>query len=245
MKKIVILSALASLFAVSVHAEDAAPAVATNFSLTSNYKYRGQDQGNNKPAVQGGFDYANSGFYVGNWNSSIGFTNSGIEMDFYGGYKGEITKDLGFDVGVLQYYYSQKDKVTDYNTTELYGALSYGPVSLKYSTTVSKDYFGFGEFYGQQTGLPAPKGRNTGYLDLSGNFEIAKGLTLNAHMGFTRLSSELKDVGYENYADYKFGATMDLGSGFSGGAAIVGATKKDFYGDVNKARAILTITKSM
>jgi uncharacterized protein (TIGR02001 family) len=245
MKKIVILSALASLFAVSVHAEDAASAVATNFSLTTNYKYRGQDQGNNKPAVQGGFDYANSGFYVGNWNSSIGFTNSGIEMDFYGGYKGEITKDVGFDVGVLQYYYSQKDKVTDFNTTELYGALSYGPVSVKYSTTVSKDYFGLGEFYGQQTGLPAPKGRNTGYLDLSGNFEVAKGITLNAHMGFTRLSGELKDVGYENYADYKFGATMDLGSGFSGGAAIVGATKKDFYGDINKARAILTITKSM
>jgi uncharacterized protein (TIGR02001 family) len=245
MKKIVILSALASLFAVSVRAEDAAPAVATNFSLTTNYKYRGQDQGNNKPAVQGGFDYANSGFYVGNWNSSIGFTNSGIEMDFYGGYKGEITKDVGFDVGVLQYYYSQKDKVTDFNTTELYGALSYGPVSVKYSTTVSKDYFGLGEFYGQQTGLPAPKGRNTGYLDLSGNFEVAKGITLNAHMGFTRLSGELKDVGYENYADYKFGATMDLGSGFSGGAAIVGATKKDFYGDINKARAILTITKSM
>jgi len=124
-------------------------------------------------------------------------------------------------------------------------ALSYGPVSLKYSTTVSKDYFGLGEAAGQNQGTGALKGRNTGYLDLSGNFEVAKGITLNAHMGFTRLAKELKDYGYQNFADYKFGAMMDLGSGFSGGAAIVGATKKDYWGDGNKARAILTITKSM
>ena len=49
-----------------------------NVSLTSNYKFRGQDQdviGKNgtvkdkavKPALQGGFDYAHeSGFYIGN-----------------------------------------------------------------------------------------------------------------------------------------------------------------------------------
>ncbi|MGP1682505.1 MAG: TorF family putative porin, partial [Giesbergeria sp.] len=47
-----------------------------NVSLTTNYKFRGQDQDTSKvkavkPAIQGGFDYAfgESGFYVGNWNS--------------------------------------------------------------------------------------------------------------------------------------------------------------------------------
>ena len=122
----------------------AAPAVTTNFSLTSNYKFRGQDQGNNKPALQGGFDWTGGGFYLGNWNSSIGFTNAGIEMDFYGGYKGEVS-GVGYDVGVLQYYYPQKDKVIDFNVTEIYGALSYEFVSAKYSYTASKDYFGLGE----------------------------------------------------------------------------------------------------
>src|SRR5450830_735029 len=61
-----------------------APLLTGNISLTSNYKFRGQDQdmlGKNnfaktkavKPAIQGGFDYAfgESGFYVGNWNSSV------------------------------------------------------------------------------------------------------------------------------------------------------------------------------
>ena len=48
-----------------------------NVSLTTNYKFRGQDQdtGRNKavkPALQGGFDYTfgDSGWYIGNWNSS-------------------------------------------------------------------------------------------------------------------------------------------------------------------------------
>eukprot|EP01041_Mallomonas_annulata_P038287 gene38287-61752_t len=49
-----------------------------NVSLTTNYKFRGQDQDATKakavkPALQGGFDYAfgESGWYVGNWNSSV------------------------------------------------------------------------------------------------------------------------------------------------------------------------------
>src|SRR4051812_11686820 len=61
-----------------------APNLTGNISLTTNYKFRGQDQdmlGKNdyaktkgfKPAVQGGLDYAfgDSGFYVGSWNSSV------------------------------------------------------------------------------------------------------------------------------------------------------------------------------
>ena len=71
-----------------------------NVSLTTNYKFRGQDQdviGRDgtvkdkafKPALQGGFDYAHeSGFYIGNWNSSVNWlpANS-LESDIYVGYK--------------------------------------------------------------------------------------------------------------------------------------------------------------
>ena len=96
--------------------------IAANVTVTSDYRYRGLTQSNFKPAVQGGFDYAHeSGFYVGNWNSSISWigdsyaaqTNQStqgvsapVEMDFYGGFKKEIIGE-GFasDVGVLQYYY--------------------------------------------------------------------------------------------------------------------------------------------
>ena len=241
MNKSILFLAIASTLGAAAHAEDPSPLTA-NISLTTNYKYRGQDQGNNKPAVQGGFDWTAGGFYIGNWNSSIGFTNAGIEMDFYGGYKGEIVKDVTYDVGVLQYYYPQKKKAVDFNTTEVYGALGFGPATLKYSHTVSKDYFGLGGgFY---------KGRNTGYLDLSANFPVVENLTLNTHVGYTRYAAALRDnVGVPNYYDYKVGVTYDLskiaGSGVSISGAVVGANKKDFYGDINKVRFIATLTKSL
>ena len=122
-------------------------------------------------------------------------------------------------------------------------------MSLKYSHTVSKDYFGFGE--GFESSVPLayrPSGRNTGYLDFSANYPLVDKLTLNAHVGYTRYASDLRDVkdaggadvGLPNFYDYKLGVTYDLGSGFSAAAAVVGANKKNFYGDINRARAIFT-----
>ena len=241
MQKTIVAAVILSVLCVAARAEDppAAPAVATNLSLTSNYKFRGQDQGNAaamfKPAISGGFDYSNSGFYLGNWNSSIGWVKNGnLELDFYGGYKGEIVPDLNYDVGALTYVYPGSGYA---NTTEIYGAVSYSTyVTFKYSHTVSSKYFGFID------------GRNTGYFDLSGNYEVIKGLTLNAHAGFTQFSGAAKDAGagsVVNYTDYKLGATYDLGSGFSAAGAFVGADKRNVFGDINKPRFILTLTKVM
>jgi uncharacterized protein (TIGR02001 family) len=236
MKKSLALMAFAAAFTSVAHADG----MSANVALTSNYKFRGQDQGNNKPALQGGFDFSSSGFYVGNWNSSIGLTNAGLEMDFYGGYKGEAA-GLGYDVGVLQYYYPQKNKIaaTDYDTTELYGAVTFSILTMKYSHTVSKKYFA------------VDGGENTGYLDLSANYEVAKGVLLNGHVGYTNLSDDANDIGVPDYADYKIGATYDMGSGYSLAGAVVGATKRGAYralnngSDINKARFILTLSKSM
>jgi uncharacterized protein (TIGR02001 family) len=250
MNKQIAVLVVSSLAAGLAQAQAQAPSsggipITANVSLTTNYKFRGQDQGNNKPALQGGFDWTGGGFYLGNWNSTIGFTNAGIEMDFYGGYKGEIAPGTGFDVGVLQYYYPQKDKVIEFNVTEIYGALSFSILTAKYSYTASQDYFGLGDTAQLATGGPHPSGRGTGYFDLSANYEVAKGVTLNAHAGYTQLASELKDAGFQSYSDYKVGVTYDAGSGFTLAGAVVGANKKDFYGDINKPRLILTITKSL
>lgn len=203
--------------------------LSANVSLTTNYKFRGQDQGNNKPALQGGFDYAHSsGFYIGNWNSSIGFTDSGIEHDIYGGYKGTVG-GLGYDVGILAYIYSTANV---FNTTEVYGGLSYGPFSAKYSHTVSDDYFGYNGGSGN---------RGTGYINVGYAQEIAKGLTFKASYGYTSFDNSANT----NYADYSVGAGYDLGDGFSVNGALVGATKRSFYGEANKNRFILTLTKAM
>ena len=216
-----------------------------NLALTTNYKFRGQDQDTHKstavkPAIQGGFDYAfgESGWYVGNWNSSVNWLPSNsIEMDFYGGYKFKAGA-FDMDLGGLLYAYPGNSRG---NTTELYGATTWGPLTAKYSHTVSQDYFGWAGAKGG-SGL---RGRNTGYLSFAVAQEVAPNTTLKASVGFTRFASDIKDTGVPNYMDYSVGGAYDFGGGLSLAAAIAGANKKSFFGDVNKPRLLLTLTKTL
>ncbi|WP_370680588.1 TorF family putative porin [Comamonas sp. GB3 AK4-5] len=216
-----------------------------NIALTSNYKFRGQDQDTGrsstiKPALQGGFDYSfgDSGFYVGNWNSSVNWLpGNSLETDFYGGYKFKGA-GVDWDVGALTYLYSGNSRGT---TTELYGAGSYGPFTAKYSHTVSKDYFNWA---GAKDGSGL-KGRNTGYFQLAYSQELVKSVTLKASVGYTRFSSDIKSLGVPNYVDYSVGAAYDFGGGLSLTGAVAGANKKAYFGDVNKARLIVTLAKTL
>ena len=239
----------------AVVAVAALPALASaqltaNVSLTTNYKFRGQDQdviGKNgdikdkavKPALQGGFDYAHeSGFYIGNWNSSVNWlSGNSLESDIYGGYKFKAG-EVDMDVGLLTYIYPGNSLG---NTTEAYAGATFGPVSAKYSHTLSEDYFGWA---GTSLGS-GQKGRNTGYLNLAFAQEVAPKLTFKASVGFTRFASDIKDNGVPNYMDYSVGGAYDLGEGFSLGANIVGANKRGFFGPVNKNRLIVNITKTL
>ncbi len=207
--------------------------VSANLALTSKYKFRGQDQSDPEkaalPAVQGGFDWTSDGFYAGNWNSSVGFLG-GTEMDFYGGYRGEAA-GLSYDLGALSYVYPGSDSSA--NTTELYASLGWGPLAAKYSRTVSSQWFG------------VEGGRGSGYFEINAGVDMGSGFKLIGHVGATRFSGGAKDQGSVNYTDLKLGVGYDLGSGFGLEGAYVGATKKSDWGDINKARAVLTLSKSL
>ena len=215
-----------------------------NVALTSNYKFRGQDQDASrtravKPAIQGGFDYTfgESGFYVGNWNSSVDWlAGNSIESDLYGGYKFKAGA-VDMDLGALAYVYPGNNRG---NTTELYGAATYGPFTAKYSHTVSRDYFGWA---GAKTS--DHKGRNTGYLNLAFAKEVAPSVTFKAAVGYTRFAGDIRDLGVPNYVDYQLGGAYDFGAGLSLSAFVAGATKKDYFGDANKARLIVTLAKTL
>ena len=105
---------------------------------------------------------------------------------------------------------------------------------------MSKDYFGWADAKAG-SGL---KGRNTGYLQFSYSQEVMPKVTLKASVGYTHFSSDIKSLGVPNYVDYSLGGAYDLGDGFSAGAAVTGANKKAYFGDVNKARLILTLSKT-
>jgi uncharacterized protein (TIGR02001 family) len=228
--------------AVAQTAAPAAPAdpgpLTANVSLTSDYRYRGISQSNLQPAIQGGFDYAHSsGFYIGNWNSSISWISDAasasgnsasapIEMDFYAGYKYEWSKGFTADVGILQYYYPTSGAtgfITNPNTTELYAAQNFtfdsvtGYLKFSYAATT---LFGFSNSVGSN------------YTDLTVNYDTGVwGLTLNAHAGYQYVAGTASGASVSNnslysYTDWKLGVTKDFGSGLTLGVAYLGTNAK-------------------
>lgn len=274
MKKTIIVSVLFAALAAPAVAQTATPAapeaspvpehtLTANVGLFSSYRFRGIDQAFGKPALQGGFDYAHaSGFYVGNWNSNVsagaGFPSGNLEMDFYGGYKTSFG-DFGLDVGALYYYYPGSDAGVgkafspannrtgqvhsgSVDNKEIYIGGSWKFISLKYSHSVG-DYFS------------APDTRNSGYLDLSANYDLGDGWGINGHLG--RL--KFRNMDKADYIDWKVGVTKDI-SGWVLAASYIGTNAKgdcgkgEFYcfsnsggtstKDAGKGIAVLSVSRT-
>ena len=197
--------------------------LAYNAGVVTDYRYRGISQSRLKPALQGGVDYSKpNGLYVGAWASTIKWIedagtlsgvnagNAKVEIDLYGGVKGEISKGLAYDIGGLYYWYpgNKYAKVpggVSADTFEIYGALSYGVFTAKYSHSLTHTF-----------GTNNSKG--SGYLDLSATFDIGNGLTLTPHLG----RQEIRHYGHLAYNDYALTLAKDLGNGVSLSAALVG-----------------------
>ena len=214
-----VLAALAALTALPTltHAADASP-LTGNVGVTSDYRYRGISQSRLKPAVQGGLDYAlPGGFYIGTWASSIKWIKDAggkadAEVDLYGGYKGEIAKDVSFDVGFLRYQYPRNRLATSANTNEIYGAVTFGPATVKYSHSVT-NLFGFAD------------SKNSGYLDVSASFDVGGGVMLAPHVGYQKVA---KNSDF-SYTDYSLIVSKDF-SGLVVSGGVVGADTKSIGG---------------
>ena len=210
--------------------------------LFSQYIFRGLTQTDRDPALQGNFDINHtSGLYLGMWGSNVSwlrdryinnssetatfYTSGGnLELDIYGGFKSEIGKTgLGIDLGALQYYYPGTERGRDAgyakaNTTEVYGALSYGWIQAKYSHVVSKDAWGWGKNPGGNDA------RGTYYAELNATLPIGelvggdalKGVTGIAHIG--RQDFNNNEVFLASYTDYKLGLQKAFENGVNVGA---------------------------
>jgi len=80
-----------------------------NFSITSNYVWRGQSASIGAPAVQGGATYNHdSGVSVDFWLSSSAASVITNEYDITVSYAGKADK-LGYEAGIISYSYPQVD----------------------------------------------------------------------------------------------------------------------------------------
>ena len=204
-------------------------------TLTTNYLYRGITQTGDRGAIQGGIDYANAnGVYVGAWGSNISWlSDSGtyskgasLELDTYGGYRG-AAGDVSYDVGFLRYNYSGEYAAgtVSANTNEVYGAVGYKWVTVKYSRSLS-NLFGVADSSG------------SGYLELNGSYGLeAAGVTLGAHYGKQTVAGAGNDG--LSYKDYNVSASKDVG----GYALKLLINRTDITDD--KTRYVLSVSHSM
>jgi uncharacterized protein (TIGR02001 family) len=227
------------------YAGNAAATVSGTAALTSDYVFRGVSQTNGGPAIQAGFEWTEAGFYAGAWGSNISWLSdlsteaakisSSLEIDAYAGFRGATAGGLGFDVGAIYYAYPG-DFPAGFNeadTAELYGTLSYGIVTAKYSYAVT-DLFGYADSDG------------SGYLDLAANWPFAASWTLNLHAGRQWIESN------EDFEclDWKVGVTKAFAKGVSLAAAYVDTDADEHlftnpHGTrIADATATLTLTKA-
>jgi uncharacterized protein (TIGR02001 family) len=214
-----------------------------NVGLVTDYRYRGISQTRLKPAIQGGVDYGFAGgFYVGAWASNIKWIkdlggDADVEIDLYGGWKGEVAKDLTLDVGVLTYQYPSNKLNPKAETTELYGALTYSVFTAKYSHSVTNTFAN-------------ADSKNSFYVDLSAGFDIGSGVTLTPHIGYQKIKGPAESVA--TYTDYSIGVSKDF-SGFVVSATLIGTDADDtFYTsgpthgnkDLGKPTVVLGVKKT-
>jgi len=226
-------------------AEEAAPpsphTVTANVSLVSTYIFRGLTQTWDRPALQGGADYAHAGgWYAGLWGSAVSGNQypggSGLELDYYGGYNGKITDDLGWTAGIYGYWYpgasfnKANPPIADekFDNLELNVGLSYKWVNAKYSRSVT-DYFGANTNTGYTSGT-----EGSGYFEVNAAIPLRDDLTLGLHAAHTDVKADLRaplpsGATDPDYNDYRISLTKTFKDGWNLGIAYTYADNTAFY----------------
>ena len=231
-KSKIVLALLATSSAAFAQTAPAAPEITYNIGVVSEYRYRGLGQTKGDPALQGGLDYAHaSGLYVGAWGSTISWIKDNsasgapvkgpVEIDIYGGYKFEAA-GLAYDVGYLRYQYqgntlektggTANGVYANANTDEVYGAVTAGVFTAKYSHSTS-NLFGF------------LNSKNSGYLDLSATIDLGEGYTLVPHVGRQKVRNVADKSG--DYTDVALTLNKDLGDGLTAMVSAISTNAKE------------------
>jgi uncharacterized protein (TIGR02001 family) len=205
------LTLVSALALAAAGTASAAGTLTGNFTLASDYLFRGLSQTNRRPAVQAGVEYdGDGGGYLGGWASNVSWLSDGstpsqpvsssVELDAWAGWRGSLGGDWRYDAGLYGYAYpgSYPRGYTRPHTLEGYAALGWKTLTLKYSST-------FGNLFG------VPDSRHSGYLDLGWSQPLAAAWRFDAHVGRQRVAHH----GDAAYTDWKLGVSRAFGRGWT------------------------------
>jgi len=177
--------------------------VTGNIGATSNYLWRGTTQTNDAAAVQGGIDYAHdSGFYAGTWVSNVDFGDeTSYELDLYGGYGGNFTEDLTYDISYLYYAYPDAGGSIDFGEVAL--TLGWKWLDVGYSKVINADSGVSG----------ASDETDWSYIQANASFPLTEKLSVAFHYGYSQ-GDVVEDLFGDTYADYNvtLSAETDIGT---------------------------------
>ncbi len=227
-KRFIHLAAASALLAGATAAQ---AEISANVTVTSDYLFRGISQTDEKPAIQGGFDYAwDSGFYVGTWASNVNYgpatefdLGTSTEFDYYGGFAGETDGGFGYDIAFIYFDY-QGESSFDYQEIAL--GFSYG--DLSFGVNYSNEYLGEG-------------GPTMWYPYAGYSFGLGENLSLDVYAGYTTTDGDDFFGEDDSYADYH----VALGTSMLGVDLSLGYydTTLDDYPEAD-GRAVFSVSKS-
>ena len=237
------ISALATAPTLAAEKSSLPGSFSANASFTSEYYFRGLSQTDDAPALQGGFDYEVPlgkpvALYLGVWGSNVDFNEGGsvdgatVEIDYYGGFKGNIgDSGVSWDVGFIYYSYPGAASSLNYDFWEAQAALGYdfGVASVSASVNYSPDNFGeSGAAFYPKLAVEVP-------------IPGVKGLALSGHVAKQYIDKE-GVFGSPDYVEWNLG----IGYNVAGFDLAVNYTDTDISpsADANDAMVLFTIARS-
>ena len=215
-----------------IPAESVPGEFSASMALTTDYIFRGVSQNSDgTPAIQGSIDYSvdtpvdGVSLYAGAWGSNIEFSSDSgsIEIDYYGGFAGEV-QGIGWDVGFVYFSYPGAPDASNLAYWEGTANLGYdfGMFALSAGIAASPDFTGdTGDAFYYTAGVDIP---------------LFKSLALSGHFGHQTVDQ------LEDYSDVKVALSADV-VGFGMELAYHDTLNRS-ASSLSDERAVFTISRS-
>ncbi|MEH6473320.1 MAG: TorF family putative porin [Halopseudomonas sp.] len=168
--------------------------VSGTVGFTNDYRFRGISQTAGDAAIQGSLDAAfDNGIYIGMWGSNVDFgDDANLEIDWYGGYAGDINESFSYDATLYYYTYPGYD-AGDADYAELDLNLYYGDLKLEYAHT--NDF--------------ANTSETSQYVALDYSYGITEMVALDLHAGHS-FGDYWDDLDIGDYSDFSVGVSGNV-----------------------------------
>ena len=229
--------------------------VSGNVALTSDYRWRGQSQTQNDPAIQGTVTLAHSsGLYFSAFASNVNFGTAHLELDPSIGFTTPLTLGMikpTLDIGVVYYNYPS---ASDYSWPELYGKLTFADAFVKGDSLVPS--IAYTNKYGGDAGKVDGKKVDNWNFNLAYSVPFADtGFGGVASVGYSKADKKIYGLNSDgnpkddNFVDWKAGVTYNFKavSGLTAELDAVGSNIDGFSGAANRGvdtGAVFTLTKT-